>query len=76
MCVKLWAAGLSQTSSELRRKRVVSVATSATSFSAISLRIHKFLPVTMDPVREKALHDYRKKLLEHAEVEGRLKESK
>ena len=36
-----------------------------------------FLPVTitMDPVREKALQDYRKKLLEHAEVEGRLKES-
>ena len=30
----------------------------------------------MDPVREKALQDYRKKLLEHAEVEGRLKESK
>lgn len=29
----------------------------------------------MDPVREKALQDYRKKLLEHAEVEGRLKES-
>ena len=30
----------------------------------------------MDAVREKALQDYRKKLLEHAEVEGRLKESK
>merc|ERR1712137_1166210 len=35
---------------------------------------YTFLPVTMDPVREKALQDYRKKLLEHAEVEGRLKE--
>lgn len=30
----------------------------------------------MDAVREKGLQDYRKKLLEHAEVEGRLKESK
>ena len=30
----------------------------------------------MDAVREKALQDYRKQLLEHAEVEGRLKESK
>lgn len=29
-----------------------------------------------DPVREKALADYRKKLLEHKEVESRLKESK
>lgn len=29
-----------------------------------------------DPVREKALGDYRKKLLEHKEVESRLKESK
>lgn len=28
-----------------------------------------------DPVREKALADYRKKLLEHKEVESRLKES-
>lgn len=28
-----------------------------------------------DPVREKALSDYRKKLLEHKEVESRLKES-
>jgi 26S proteasome regulatory subunit T4 len=28
-----------------------------------------------DPVREKALQDYRKKLLEHKEVESRLKES-
>merc|ERR1712137_1095666 len=37
---------------------------------------YTFLPVTMDPVREKALQDYRKKLLEHAEVEGRLKETR
>lgn len=29
-----------------------------------------------DPVRDKALQDYRKKLLEHKEVESRLKESK
>ena len=29
-----------------------------------------------DSVREKALHDYRKKLLEHKELEARLKESK
>lgn len=29
-----------------------------------------------DGVREKALFDYRKKLLEHKEVESRLKESK
>ena len=29
-----------------------------------------------DPAREKALQDYRKKLMEHREVEGRLKESK
>lgn len=28
-----------------------------------------------EPVREKALGDYRKKLLEHKEVESRLKES-
>jgi 26S proteasome regulatory subunit T4 len=28
-----------------------------------------------DPVRERALQDYRKKLLEHKEVESRLKES-
>jgi 26S proteasome regulatory subunit T4 len=28
-----------------------------------------------DPVREKSLQDYRKKLLEHKEVESRLKES-
>jgi hypothetical protein len=28
-----------------------------------------------DPVRDKALQDYRKKLLEHKEVESRLKES-
>lgn len=39
--------------------------------------VHKYtevLPV-MDSVREKSLQDYRKKLLEHAEVESRLKES-
>lgn len=30
----------------------------------------------MDSVREKALQDFRKKLLEHKEVESRLKESK
>lgn len=30
----------------------------------------------MDAEREKALQDYRKKLLEHKEVESRLKESK
>ena len=43
----------------------------------ISTTVHQpnFRPVIMDPVREKALQDYRKKLLEHAEVEGRLKES-
>lgn len=29
-----------------------------------------------EAVREKALHDYRKKLIEHKEVESRLKESK
>lgn len=29
----------------------------------------------MEPNREKALQDYRKKLLEHKEVEVRLKES-
>lgn len=28
-----------------------------------------------ESIREKALSDYRKKLLEHKEVEGRLKES-
>jgi len=33
------------------------------------------MAVTMDSVREKALQDYRKKLLEHKEVESRLKES-
>ncbi|KAG7201128.1 hypothetical protein KM043_003921 [Ampulex compressa] len=32
------------------------------------------MATTMDPVREKALQDYRKKLLEHKEVESRLKE--
>lgn len=31
---------------------------------------------TMEPEREKGLQDYRKKLLEHKEVESRLKESK
>lgn len=31
--------------------------------------------VAADPVRDKALQDYRKKLLEHKEVESRLKES-
>lgn len=30
---------------------------------------------TTESIREKALSDYRKKLLEHKEVEGRLKES-
>merc|ERR1712137_1161359 len=35
---------------------------------------YTFLPVTMDPVREKALQDYRKKLLEHRELDARLKE--
>jgi len=30
---------------------------------------------TADSVREKALFDYKKKLLEHKEVESRLKES-
>lgn len=33
------------------------------------------MAATMDSVREKALQDYRKKLLEHKEVESRLKES-
>lgn len=32
--------------------------------------------VAADPLRDKALQDYRKKLLEHKEVESRLKESK
>lgn len=32
--------------------------------------------VPADGVREKALFEYRKKLLEHKEVESRLKESK
>lgn len=31
---------------------------------------------TVDPIREKGLQDYRKKLLEHKEVESRLKERK
>lgn len=30
----------------------------------------------VDPIREKGLQDYRKKLLEHKEVESRLKERK
>lgn len=34
------------------------------------------MATTMEPAREKALQDYRKKLLEHKEVESRLKESK
>lgn len=29
-----------------------------------------------DPLREKAFQDYRKKLMEHKEVESRLKDSK
>lgn len=33
-------------------------------------------PAVADPVRERGLQDYRKKLLEHKEVESRLKESK
>lgn len=32
-------------------------------------------PSTMDGLREKAFQDYRKKLMEHKEVESRLKES-
>lgn len=31
---------------------------------------------TVEPARDRALQDYRKKLLEHKEVESRLKESK
>lgn len=31
---------------------------------------------TAEPVREKSLQEYRKKLIEHKEVESRLKESK
>lgn len=31
---------------------------------------------TVDPARDRGLQDYRKKLLEHKEVESRLKESK
>lgn len=30
----------------------------------------------VDPIRDRGLQDYRKKLLEHKEVESRLKESK
>lgn len=33
------------------------------------------MATTVDSVREKALQDYRKKLIEHKEVESRLKES-
>lgn len=33
------------------------------------------IQLPMDPAREKALNDYRKKLLEHREIEARLKES-
>lgn len=33
------------------------------------------MAAVVEPVREKALQDYRKKLLEHKEVESRLKES-
>ena len=33
------------------------------------------MAAAVDSVREKALQDYRKKLLEHKEVESRLKES-
>lgn len=32
-------------------------------------------PSASDPLREKAFQDYRKKLMEHKEVESRLKES-
>lgn len=32
--------------------------------------------MSVEPTRERALGDYRKKLLEHKEVESRLKESK
>lgn len=35
----------------------------------------RVMAAVADPVREKALQDYRKKLLEHKEVESRLKES-
>lgn len=34
------------------------------------------MATTVDAARDKALQDYRKKLLEHKEVESRLKESK
>ena len=34
------------------------------------------METTVDSAREKTLQDYRKKLLEHKEVESRLKESK
>ncbi len=32
------------------------------------------IPGSVDPNREKALQDYRKKLLEHRDIEQRLKE--
>ena len=32
------------------------------------------IPTNTDPNREKALQDYRKKLLEHREIESKLKE--
>lgn len=34
------------------------------------------MSTAVEPAREKALQDYRKKLLEHKEVESRLKERK
>lgn len=34
------------------------------------------MTAVLEPTRDKALQDYRKKLLEHKEVESRLKESK
>lgn len=37
---------------------------------------NKLEKMVSDPARERGLQDYRKKLLEHKEVESRLKESK
>lgn len=34
------------------------------------------MATVVDPARDRGLQDYRKKLLEHKEVESRLKESK
>lgn len=34
------------------------------------------MAAVVDPARDRGLQDYRKKLLEHKEVESRLKESK